>query len=220
MPFEYAQGDKAKGMNVEIVEAVAKNLGIKIKWSAYPWARCVNLAKNGDVDGLMSLYKSTDREAFLFYPDENVNFDECVFFTYPGSNVIFDGSLQSLTGMKILIARANAYGKEFDEAHYFMKIIAPNTVNVVRMIAGRRYRIGIGSLDTVETEIKKQGYEKKMIILDPPYRIKTYFAFSKKKDAFYKTLAKNFSDSLKAFKTTEQYARIVKKYASAPLPKR
>jgi polar amino acid transport system substrate-binding protein len=208
-PYEYMQGDTAKGINVEIVDAIAKKFGIKMKWDAWPWARCVNLAKNGDVDGLMSLYKSTERENYFYYPEENINVDECVFFTYPGSHVTFDGRLQSLAGKKVLIARSNAYGQAFDEALDVIKIVAPNSVNVVRMIAGRRYKIGIGSRKTVEAEIRKQGYEKKVLILEHPYLIKTYFAFSKKKGPLFESLAEDFSNSLKAFKTTKQYKRIL-----------
>lgn len=211
-PYEYIEGNKAKGVNVEIVEAVANTLGITIRWKAYPWARCINMAEYGDVDGLMSLYRSTEREKFLYYPDENVNIDECVFVTHIGSNVTFDGTLQSLTGENVLVARANSYGKEFDEATNFTRIIAPNQDNVVIMIAYKRYKIGIGSKRRFENMIKKKALEDKVIIIDPPYMIKTYFAFTRKKGVLYKTLAKDFSEALTNFKTTEQYKQILKKY--------
>ena len=49
---------------------------------------------------------------------------------------------------------------------------------------------------------------------DPPYMIKTYFAFTQKKGtcASYKTLAKDFSDALVNIKSTEHYKRILEKY--------
>ena len=211
-PYEYIEGNKAKGENVEIFESVANTLGIRIKWKAYPWARCVHLAKQGEIDGLMSLYISKERERFLYYPDENVNIDESVFVTYKGSNVNFDGTLQSLTGENVLVARANSYGEEFDEATNFTRKIAPNQDNVLMMIAHKRYRIGIGSRGRFEKIIQEKNLGDKIIILNPPYTIKTYFAFTRKKSASYKTLAKDISEALTNFKTTEQYKRILEKY--------
>lgn len=211
-PYEYIEGDQAKGVNVEIVEAIAKTLGITIKWEAYPWARCVYMAKRGDVDGLMSLYRSTEREKFLYYPDEHVNMDECVFVTYKGSNVTFDGTLQCLTQANVLVARANSYGKEFDEATNFTKVMAPNQNNVVKMIAHKRCQIGIGSRGRFENTIKENALEDKVIILDPPYMVKTYFAFTRNKGGAYQTLAQDFGAALTHFKTTKQYQRILEKY--------
>ena len=211
-PFEYKIDDEIKGMNVEILEAIAGTLGIKIKWSVYPWSRCLHQAKYGNVDGVMSLYRSVEREEYLYFPDENINMDDCVFFTYPGSDIVFDGSLESLTGVKVLIANMNSYGLEFDEADNFIKVKAPNTINVIRMIAKKRYKIGIGSLKTVESEIKKGGDEKKLVILKPHYHIKTYFAFSKTKGVSYKALAEDFSNALLSYKKSGEYEHTLKRY--------
>ena len=65
-PYEYMENNQTKGVNVELVEAAANSLGIRINWVAYPWTRCVASAKSGIVDGLMSLYRSGERESFLF----------------------------------------------------------------------------------------------------------------------------------------------------------
>lgn len=211
-PFEYKDGNSIKGMNVEILEAVAEEFGISIQWEVYPWARCQHLARIGEVDGLMSLYRTAEREKYYFFPDENINMDECVFFTFPGSHVSYDGTLESLSGMKVLIAHANSYGKLFDEAENFEKVVAPNTVNVVRMIAGKRFSIGIGSRKAVENEIRMGGYDGKISILEPPYDIETYFALSRSKGPAYAELADAFSDALKAFKKTERYKRILDRY--------
>jgi len=211
-PFEFKDGGTMKGMNVEILETMAASRGITIHWSVYPWARCLYLAKIGNVDGLMSLYRSAEREEFLYFPDEHINLDESVFFTFPGSDVAFDGTLKSLTGMEVLVATANSYGHDFDNAENIIKVEAPNSVNVVRMIACRRYKIGIGSRKAIETEIAAQGYEKNLVILEPPYYIKTYFAFSKKKGLSHKALARDFSDALQSFKKSGGYEQILKKY--------
>jgi len=211
-PFEYVENGRIKGANVEILEAVSKKLGIEIRLVAYPWARCIYLVRHGMLDGVMSLYRSSERETYLYYPDEHINIDECVFFTFPGSNVHFDGNLASMTGKTILIAQANSYGDEFDRSTNFKKALAPNTVNVVRMIAAKRYTIGIGSRKSIEAEVRANGYENRIEILDAPYIIKTYFAFSKKKDNAFKGLADDFSHALKAFKTTPKYEAILKKY--------
>jgi polar amino acid transport system substrate-binding protein len=211
-PYEYMEDGQAKGVNVEIVEAVASTMGITIRWGSYPWPRCVAMAKNGAADGLMSLYRSQEREAYFYYPDEHVNFDESVFITYPGSKVTFDGNLQSLAGMDVLVARANSYGEAFDEATFFTRRIAPHQDNVVLMIARKRYKLGIGSRGRFENMIKEKNLADRVIILEPPYLIKTYFAFSQEKGVLYKPLAEDFSRVLAAFKISDKYMLILKKF--------
>lgn len=189
---------------------------VKIKWIAYPWSRCVRMARSGEVDGLMSLYRSTEREGFFYFPDAHVNLDESVFITYPGSDLFFDGMLKSITGMDVLVARENSYGKVFDEATNFTIRIAPHQNNVVLMIASKRYKIGIGSRGRFENLIKEKGLADKIIIMDPPYMINSYFTFTQNKGASHKALADAFSTVLSAFKTTEEYRQILDKYGFAP----
>ena len=211
-PYEFREGETVKGINVEITEAVASVLGIKIQWETYPWPRCVKMAKNGEVDGLMSLYRSKEREAFFYFPNENVNLDESVFITYSGSGINFDGTLQSITGMDVLVARENSYGKAFDEATNFTRITAPHQDNVLLMIACKRCQIGIGSRGRFDNLIKEKGLAEKISILEPPYMVKTYFALTKKKGASYKALANDLSKVLTDFKLTEKYRGILNKY--------
>jgi polar amino acid transport system substrate-binding protein len=211
-PYEYCEGETVKGVNVEITEAVASVLGIKTQWVAYPWPRCVKMAKDGEVDGLMSLYRSKEREVVFYFPDENLNLDESVFITYSGSGINFDGTIQSITEMDVLVARENSYGKTFDEATNFRRRTAPHQDNVLLMIASKRCKIGIGSRGRFENMIKERGLAEKVNILEPPYMVKTYFALTKKKGASYKALAEDLSKALTAFKLTEEYKDILIKY--------
>ncbi|WP_022669079.1 substrate-binding periplasmic protein [Desulfospira joergensenii] len=215
-PYEYREDNQTKGVNVEATEAAANTLGIGINWVAYPWNRCLESAKSGVVDGLMSLYRTAERETYLFYPDENLNIDKSVFITYPGSGVIFDGSLKSLTGEKVIVAQANSYGKAFDQANNFSKILAPSQENVILMVAVKRHRLGIGSKGFFENCIKKKKLSNQIVFIDPPYQIKTYFAFTRKKGEPYKNLAEDMGQALETFKKSRSYREIQIKYGFSP----
>jgi len=171
----------------------------------------VENAKRGLVDGLMSLYQSEKREAYLFFPSENLNIDQSVFITYPGSGSVFTGNLESLTGEKVIVAQSNSYGREFDKADNFTKILVPSQANVILMVSARRHRLGIGSRDYIESFIEKNRLDN-IVFLEPPYLIKTYFAFSRKKGEMYQKLADDMGYALKALKKTSTYAEIQKKY--------
>ena len=215
-PYEYMEGKKTKGVNVEVVEAAAKRLGVRIRWKAYPWSRCMQSARIGLVDGLMSLYRTAEREKVLYYPDENLNVDQSVFITYPGSGVTFDGSLTSLTGEEVMVARENSHGKAFDTAQNFTKISVPSHENVILMVSARRHQLGIGSRGFFEIFMRENHLSDRVVFIDPPYLIQTYFAFTRKKGPGYRRLADDMGKALKALKKTGAYETIQKKYGFSP----
>lgn len=58
------------GLKVALAEAVATKMhGVEIRVRLYPWKRCQELARRGEVDGILPLFKTPEREKYLLYSD-------------------------------------------------------------------------------------------------------------------------------------------------------
>jgi polar amino acid transport system substrate-binding protein len=55
------------GIDVEIVQEIARRMDMRVEYLKCTWARCLELMKTGEADLLSSAYKKPDREAYLLY---------------------------------------------------------------------------------------------------------------------------------------------------------
>ena len=213
-PYEHiTKNQEEKGINIKIVRAVAKSLNWKVKFYNRPFSRCLLEVENGQMDAIMSIYKTPERENFLYFPTEHTNFDMAILFTSKDSNLKYDGNLKSLAGLNIAFERNNSYGEEFDNADYIIKEEIPNCRTLVSVIANKRYPVGIHSHYPLIALAKELNSLDKIKTLSPPIsKDKLYIAFTKAKGPSYEKLAQDFSEALKNFKTTPEYKEIMQDY--------
>lgn len=119
-PFEYTEKGVFKGSDVEIMNAVFKEMGMVIDWEVYPWKRCEEMVKKNEADALVSLSKKPDREVWATYPKQPINISENVVFVRTGSAVTFK-SFNDLKGLTLGITAGYTYGPEFDKNPLFTR---------------------------------------------------------------------------------------------------
>lgn len=214
-PYEYVDTQqKFSGQNVEIVQAVSKKLGYHVIFRQLPWSRCIKYVKEGTVDGILSLYRTKAREAFLYYVDESISDDISVLFTASSNPHTYDGDLKSLTGKTVVIARNNSYGMAFDQATYLKKFDTNNNKQVLQMVRANRYPFGISSKLPLIHLMKTMGVTDKIKILEPPVSSeKLYLGFSLHLGKKMKDLSALFARGLIEFKNSTQFQTIIKNYS-------
>jgi ABC-type amino acid transport substrate-binding protein len=55
------------GIDVEIVQKIARSMDLRLEFVRCAWVRCLELVETGKADILSSVYKKPEREEFLFY---------------------------------------------------------------------------------------------------------------------------------------------------------
>ena len=213
-PYEYInENQEEKGININIIKAVAKSLNWKIKFYNRPFTRCLLEVEKGKMDAIMSVFKTPEREKFLYFPTEHINSDITILFTHKDSKLKYNGNLKSLSGLEVALERDNSYGKKFDNADYLIKQKAPNSHRLVSVITSKRYPVGIHSYYALIALAKELNSIDTIKILSPPVsKDKLYIAFTKAKGPSYEKLAQDFSEALKNFKTTPEYREIMQDY--------
>ena len=67
-PYQYSENGRVVGIHNDIVEEAAKNLGIKVEIILVPWPRALQMVKTGKADGIFSIFKTKEREEYLYFP--------------------------------------------------------------------------------------------------------------------------------------------------------
>lgn len=66
-PFYWYENGKVSGIAVDIIDKLFKRLNIETDVTLYPLKRTLNYAKQGKIDAIMILIKTTERSEYLYY---------------------------------------------------------------------------------------------------------------------------------------------------------
>ncbi|MHC4872157.1 MAG: substrate-binding periplasmic protein [Planctomycetota bacterium] len=196
-PFYFSKNNKLQGSSLEIAESIAKNLGYRLVYKRYPWARVLENLKVGDVDMVVHFFNTAERAPYVIHTGVPHIFESSCLFVRKDSNITFSGNLRKLKFHSFYHVRGYSHGRLFDNAKYLKKEQATSEENLIKMLINKRFDIGVGD---------KIKFLKPVIDNSP-----CYMAFSRAK-LYAKGLAALFTEEIVAFKKTDKFKNILKKY--------
>jgi polar amino acid transport system substrate-binding protein len=113
-PPYYGKGLVDGGVLTQITTEAFRRAGYTLKVEWLPWARAVNIAKEGRVDGVMGIWYSKEREDDFAFSLPLLN-TEVGFYRRADSRISFK-SLQDLKPYRIGVVRSSTGPKGFDQA--------------------------------------------------------------------------------------------------------
>ncbi len=143
-PYEYEENKVIKGLDIEILRSIEKAENVKFEFVQVPWERALRMTQTGEADGIISLFKTEERQAFLHYPNEGLAFEKNVIFaknTYKGDIK----TVGDLKGKTIGITSGYSYGKTFDDASGFTKDPSTDQETMFKKFVNNRYEIVISN---------------------------------------------------------------------------
>jgi polar amino acid transport system substrate-binding protein len=108
-PFEYLEDGQARGTNMDQIRNVCAELGLTPVFLQRPWARALEDVRDGLVDGVFSLFRTSAREEFLFYADVPLAHEEVVVFVTRED--LHLASIGDLRGLNVGVIRGYSYGE-------------------------------------------------------------------------------------------------------------
>ncbi len=216
-PFEYTQDGKVKGIAVDIVKMIFKEMNQDITIDVLPWARAIMYVKEGRRDAIFTAYKNPEREKFLDYSKEVLMPSTVSFFVRKGSSIDFDGDFEKLSPYKIGVARKVSYGQKLDLAiknNIFKRVDVSDTVtkNFQQLIRGRVDIIPNSKYAGYHILNKLNQTDK---VIELPVNIQSvpsYIAFSKEKKLT--KIRDEFDKILNRLKKDGTYSTIIDNYFS------
>ncbi len=216
-PYCYVDKNTPEGANglcVEIIQAVAETLDIEVKFDGpYQPTTCLDLMKEGRVDALIPLTKTSEREKYMTYYDNNLIDDTISFIVRNDSDISWTGNLHSIEKHTIGVVKVFSYGETFDAASFLdLDNSEKNTdVSLLNKLLDGKLDVIIASSLVLKDIATKAGNIDKIKLLSPNVSTDPlYMAFSKAKNN--DKIAWDFSNALKSFRNTSEYKKILKKY--------
>lgn len=209
-PFEYLSDGVPTGVDVEILVAVFDKMGVPLRIEVYPWARAEKMAKEGQCDGLFTMSRQPDREAYAIFPSEAIDESENVIFVLRGSPVKF-GGYEDLAGLSIGVTAGYHYGQDFDGSRVFTREVGRDDTENMRKLAAGRVDAFVCDRKVGLYLLGKLGLGDRIVALPKVVSsLKMYAAFVRKPGA--EKLAAGFDAALAALKASGRYGEIIDRY--------
>lgn len=216
-PYETVeQENKISGLHFEMVEAVAKIMGVKIIWVPLPWRRSIKEIEEGKIDAFTFVTPTPERNKFMYFRPQNVlhkGRDICVI-THPNNkNRKFNGTLESLYGSRVGLLEDYLLSTEI-ESHkkkFKTQFITGDTKQLLTMLLAERFDYTFSGNNHF-AKIHAQPKFKKLIILKPCFQGEARFIAFSKKVPGYELKATQFEAALVNWKQTAEYRKLLEKY--------
>lgn len=215
-PYTFEENGEVKGFEIEILCTLMGEMHISVDFQNRPWIRCLKMMQEGKADAVVSLLKTPERETFVYFPQESISTSKsCLFTKAADTSVDFNGSLESLKPYTIGVIAGFSFGSEFDHAHYLQKDEFRNAEMLIKKVLCGRNVLGAENKAVVIAVARRLSVLNQIRFLDPPIHAqRLYVGFAK--TGRVAELADRFSSSLRSFKKTETYKRILETYALTP----
>jgi polar amino acid transport system substrate-binding protein len=207
------------GLDLNLLEAVAKKVGVKFVYTLVPWERCLSTMQSGDADGCFSASFKEKRMENGDYPMKDGKADDSKRL-HTTSYSIFarteDAAKYTIKGLDIeglakdkdQIASTLGYsiGDDYKKAGYKVDETATKSeMNMNKLLNGR---VSVFAVMTQEGEYlsNKPEYKGKITKLAPPVVDKAYYLMlSKKFTAAHGDLAKKIWDTIAEVRESKEF---------------
>lgn len=212
-PYEMTVDGVLMGFHVDVVQAVARQMGLSVRWVSVPWKRALVMLEQGDVDAVTYVSRNLERECYAIFLDGNYLSSAKIHFVVQKKNEAlypFDGDLDTfLYGKELLKLRGFSFEcVSVDRAPAYEVSTMPQ---MLQMLVMDRYEVAVVNWGEFVRAMKGRSGLSEVMALQPPVsESRNYIAFSKAKKN--EGLAKRFEEAYAVFKRTSDYEALVKKY--------
>jgi polar amino acid transport system substrate-binding protein len=137
------------GIDVEIVQAMARSMNLEVEYIRCPWVRCLELMETGKADILSSVYKKPERTRFMAYLDTPYLTELPIAFYYlkgPGYTVNRYEDIYQFNSIGVL--RGASYFERFDQDPLAQKYNADTQDQLFPMLLKGRIEAMAGYIPT------------------------------------------------------------------------
>ncbi|MEE4315054.1 MAG: transporter substrate-binding domain-containing protein [Desulfofustis sp.] len=170
-----------RGIDIDIVKQVADRLGVPISIQRHPWARALEMMRNGTADMITGVAHTEEREAFMQYVPVAYCSVRPVFFAQKGKGSLVR-SYRDLSGKTIGYSLHSAYFEPFNSDTKLNKRGLSTEQQLLQVLALGRLDLIIGTEPNISYDRARLGYveETEPTVYQPDETTELFFALSKK----------------------------------------
>ncbi|PKG81415.1 hypothetical protein CXF85_18275 [Colwellia sp. 75C3] len=211
-PFNYEENEEIKGLTIDILDYVEANSKYAFDFIARPWPRALHLVEQGQIDLILTLFKTSKREQSYHFIEPSYANEVNQLFTLKDSNLEFTGQLQQLTAYSIGTTREYSYGELFDRASYLTKLPALTEEVLLKLLLSRRIDIAIANPLIFNRIISKENVSAQIKAIKPQIAITpVYMALTKAREDS-KEIKQTIGELIQQLKASAYYQELLEKY--------
>lgn len=157
-PYVYEESGQIRGMDVDVIKKFCAANDITPKFEAYPWKRSLMLTERGGAHGIFSLFRTDEREKFLYYPDVPINHVKTVVIGLRENNYTVN-SLEDLKGHNIGVISGYKYGPDFDEMEGLNKSFCKDKRELITMLDRGRVDVTMDAEAVFWFKVNEYGFD-------------------------------------------------------------
>lgn len=146
-----------RGIDIDVMEKLSQVLGVPIEIQRHPWARALELMRNGQADMITGIARTAEREEFMHYIPVSYASVRPVFYTQKGKGHLIQ-SYEDLYGPSVGYSLKSAYFEPFNSDTRIHKVGLSNEVQMLHVLALGRIDILIGTDPNIAYEVSRLGY--------------------------------------------------------------
>ncbi len=214
-PTAYLGEEGQTGFLVDLSREAFRRSGRSVKIVTVPWARGLALTRSGAVDGILTLYKTPERESYLDFSDEAVLLQDQAFYVRVGTAVSFGQGTAALADKRIGVMTKISYGAQFDSLvrqKFFSHLDTESSIEtLLRMLVGGRIDVVPAYRGAIHRTAQSLGLTARIEELPLTMEaLPSYVGFTRTRDM---AAAKHdFDAGLRSMKADGSYDRLVKRY--------
>jgi polar amino acid transport system substrate-binding protein len=207
-PYSYVSGKEPVGFAVDIVKAAWAAAGVSLELVPLPYARCMRMVDNGDLDGCFDTLRDARTEAhYRWHREPLFKARISIYGRTVGPNAPVIGP-DDLLGQRIGVTNGYDYGAKFDNDSRMVRDVAVSDLASLRkLVAGRVdyalvYDQVAGHIADLHPELAPY-FVQRGVLVEPLL----YLSFKRSGDALAPLITK-FDKGLEHIRKSGEYARI------------
>jgi len=206
-PYEYVdENGNYKGFNVDIMRAIAIELGIDIEIIPMTWNEALIALENGEVDAIQGMTKSRVREKVFSFTDALVENSQAIFVR-KDTNYISD--LSDLSGVKVAFQKGDISSEAIDKFQGIIPVVKENQYLAMDALLMGEVDAIIGNRLTGLYYLQKGKKANEVKIVGEPMYVTEYSSATLKKNT--ETL-EVLNKGINGIKKNGTYDKIYKKW--------
>ncbi len=181
-PYRIEAADGSfSGIDIDFLRLLETKLGVSFEIRAAPWARCLEMMKNGSADLMTGLAWTAEREVFVHYVRPAYDVVRPAFYVHRAAGTVIE-KYEDLKNLSIGYTRGSAYFQPFDSDAGLAKVAVADESQLLLLLQNKRVDAIVGTNPQLDYDIKTKnlGGEIVKATYTPRATTPLYVAISRK----------------------------------------
>lgn len=200
-----------KGIDIDILKTLEKHLATKIEIHRHPFARALEMIRDGEADLITGIAHTEKRAKFIRYIPTSYYVVGPVFYTQKGRGHLIK-SYEDLSDFQVGYSLNSAYFEPFNSDDKINKVGISTEEQLVKMVALRRLDVTIGTNPNLAYDISRYGLSDKLEQTEyvPEQKTPIYLGLTKNKNN--SELQAKIDSAIRQLAVSGELQKILNKY--------